>query len=654
MCLYARKSENPENQELSISNALRVPLSGYLEIQKIQKVVWRSDWQTADARNGTHVTAMLVVALCLACSSKRGGHLLRQVADHSRTAENPALDFPPPRCLDGAGERRNGQEQGECWHWLPHHVGASACLVCRLGTEEQHTAAPSRDFEPRQRVAPEVLAQASRAGSPTDQFVNPQDNCTGQPASRSECELGGPLGARRWNGHRRAGRGRQLAPDRTPGSNGLGFGPPSQIAAGRPRAGRCRAPRCTCSSAAGCDPNAFSACRRGFGLILRRPCPRTLCGPLRLPVRLDAQRPCLRRTERLQQAGRSQARLLRLIVRPAERSRESHKEIPLFGWRVALAATPPEPRMRTSSLTIRMCVPGGPNGYKLSSCNRDSRHRKSQSEAPIDKERKLEGAQDKIELLIEEGNNFDYSNFSKKGEYGYPSSYTTAWVSWCARVEGAVRRLLSTDSSAAEMIEYAKKISLIGNGSDKFNIVHSYYLGALDVVRKIIADDIFGEIPSEKAIAPLSSSRRVFIVHGHDEKSKNELEIILHEMGLDPIVLHRQADSGKTLIEKFEHYSDVGFAFIIMTPDEVAYLSSDAPKDDASRQKEQRPRPNVVFEFGYFVGRLGRNRTCCLIKGEVARPSDIDGLLYKKFISSIEEIGYAISKELKQAGYTIK
>jgi predicted nucleotide-binding protein len=60
------------------------------------------------------------------------------------------------------------------------------------------------------------------------------------------------------------------------------------------------------------------------------------------------------------------------------------------------------------------------------------------------------------------------------------------------------------------------------------------------------------------------------------------------------------------------------------------------------------------FEFGYFVGKLGRGRVCCLIKGEVARPSDIDGLVYKPISESIEAIGFSIIKELKSAGYTIK
>lgn len=179
-------------------------------------------------------------------------------------------------------------------------------------------------------------------------------------------------------------------------------------------------------------------------------------------------------------------------------------------------------------------------------------------------------------------------------------------------------------------------------------------MGVLETARDVIEEDTFNELASDKATAPLSASNRVFIVHGRDDKAKGELEIILAEMGLEPIVLHRQADGGKTLIEKFEHFADVGFAFVLLTPDEIAYLVAEDGKPDDKREKEYRARPNAIFEFGFFVGRLGRNRTCCLYKSPVTVPSDLDGLVYKRFERSIEEVAYSISKELKAAGYTLK
>lgn len=148
-------------------------------------------------------------------------------------------------------------------------------------------------------------------------------------------------------------------------------------------------------------------------------------------------------------------------------------------------------------------------------------------------------------------------------------------------------------------------------------------------------------------------SKKVFVVHGHDEISKTNLEVFLLEIGLEPVVLHRQADEGMTVIEKFEKHSDVGYAFILLTPDEVAYLRAEEGKADKDRKKESRARPNVIFEFGYFVGKLGRSKVCCLYTGDVTLPSDVNGMTYKRFEKNIEEVAYGIIKDLRASGYSI-
>lgn len=152
----------------------------------------------------------------------------------------------------------------------------------------------------------------------------------------------------------------------------------------------------------------------------------------------------------------------------------------------------------------------------------------------------------------------------------------------------------------------------------------------------------------------IKSSKKVFVVHGRDDAAKANLEAFLREIGLDPIVLHRQADEGMTVIEKFEKHSDVRYAFILLTPDEVSYLVSESNKVDNDRNKERRARPNVIFEWGYFVGKLGRSSVCCISTGDVTVPSDMNGLVTKRYISSVEEVGYAIIKDLRAAGIDAK
>jgi predicted nucleotide-binding protein len=163
------------------------------------------------------------------------------------------------------------------------------------------------------------------------------------------------------------------------------------------------------------------------------------------------------------------------------------------------------------------------------------------------------------------------------------------------------------------------------------------------------ADAFLNEISDNKA----TKSNKVFVVHGRDEISKTSLEVFLREVGLDPVVLHRQADEGMTIIEKFEKHSNVGYAFILLTPDEISYLASEENFIDSDRNKEYRARPNVIFEFGYFIGKLGRSRVCCLHTGNTSLPSDVNGMIYKRFEKNIEEIAYSIIKDLKASGYTI-
>lgn len=142
-------------------------------------------------------------------------------------------------------------------------------------------------------------------------------------------------------------------------------------------------------------------------------------------------------------------------------------------------------------------------------------------------------------------------------------------------------------------------------------------------------------------------SKKIFIVHGHDNQATSELALFLSRLGLEPIILHEQPSEGMTVIEKLEKYSDVGYTFILLTPDDVGAKAGE--KDNL----RSRARQNVVFEFGLFAGKLGRNRVCALYKGDVELPSDLHGLVYLPFQSSINEVQLDIIKELRAAGYEV-
>lgn len=269
----------------------------------------------------------------------------------------------------------------------------------------------------------------------------------------------------------------------------------------------------------------------------------------------------------------------------------------------------------------------------------------------------MESPLELLKRLIDEGEKFSFNNFcypNKDGtEFGGDDS--PEWLAWKTRCRNLVGQLTEENSPSSLLVIQGMSIPTRGNYSNQFERAKSTYLLALRTALKAIEEDTFGELRSNKSRGGSPAlSNKVFVVHGHDQGLKTDVEQFIHSIGLEPIVLHRQPDKGRTLIEKFEQHSDVGYAFILLTPDEIAYTIDQEESPDSSRKKERRSRPNVIFEFGYFVGKLGRDRVCCLYKEGVVLPSDLNGLVYKKIDGSVESQGIAIIKELKAVGYKIQ
>ena len=147
--------------------------------------------------------------------------------------------------------------------------------------------------------------------------------------------------------------------------------------------------------------------------------------------------------------------------------------------------------------------------------------------------------------------------------------------------------------------------------------------------------------------AETAMTNRVFVVHGHDDEMKHAVARVLTQLKLEPIILHEQPNEGKTIIEKFERDADVGFAVILLSPDDIGYPKSSDPKD-----AQHRARQNVILELGYFVGRLGRSKVVALKRDNLEVPSDLGGVVYTQFDVS-GNWRFEIVRELKAAGYEV-
>jgi len=138
----------------------------------------------------------------------------------------------------------------------------------------------------------------------------------------------------------------------------------------------------------------------------------------------------------------------------------------------------------------------------------------------------------------------------------------------------------------------------------------------------------------------------VFVVHGHDTEAKESVARFIEKLGMRAIVLHEQPSLGRTIIEKFEAHSDVTYAVVLMTPDDLA-----KPKTSKGRLRA-RARQNVIFELGFFAAKLGRRNVCALHKPEVEVPTDYEGVVYVP-MDSAGAWRSVLAREMRASGLPI-
>ena len=163
---------------------------------------------------------------------------------------------------------------------------------------------------------------------------------------------------------------------------------------------------------------------------------------------------------------------------------------------------------------------------------------------------------------------------------------------------------------------------------------------------KNIMRDLIKEIPVEKeAKMEVKSNNKVFIVHGHDKEMEANVARFVEKLGLKAVILHEETSGGDTIIEKIEKHTDVGYGIVLYSP-------CDKGKGKAEKTLKNRARQNVVFEHGYLMGKLGRDRVIALNKNNVEVPSDITGIVYVPFDN---HCGWqmTIAKEMKNKGFEI-
>lgn len=160
-----------------------------------------------------------------------------------------------------------------------------------------------------------------------------------------------------------------------------------------------------------------------------------------------------------------------------------------------------------------------------------------------------------------------------------------------------------------------------------------------------------GGLPENVAMPPspeaVPQANKIFVVHGHNESAKDSVHLFLNQLtGKDAVILHEQGNLGQSLIEKLESASGTAsYAVILLTADDLGKAKNDTDVTPRGRQ-------NVIFEMGYFMGKLGREKVAVLMEKGVEEPGDIRGMLYIPF-DAFGTWKNKLAGEIKFAGHEV-
>ena len=249
-----------------------------------------------------------------------------------------------------------------------------------------------------------------------------------------------------------------------------------------------------------------------------------------------------------------------------------------------------------------------------------------------------------INALLKDGVDFD--KFVEGSEHGHGMAGSDS-LSWPDNEEQTLGLTIIMLERAAESPDWFMQFchQWFYDGSKLIAGIRKATKSAIIPFSRDYKNYVQNKAPTLAMTATTFDKKKIFIVHGHANEQKETLARFIEQQGFEAVILHEQASQGLTIPEKLIKYGDVGFAVVLLTPDDFGRA-----KD--STEEKRRARQNVILELGYFVGRLGRDKVCALRKGELEIPTDYVGTVYTEW----DDGGawkMSLAKELDAAGYDI-
>jgi hypothetical protein len=214
-------------------------------------------------------------------------------------------------------------------------------------------------------------------------------------------------------------------------------------------------------------------------------------------------------------------------------------------------------------------------------------------------------------------------------------------LQWAGRIRDSLRPI------------YGDKGPLIGTLKEWVKEINKTELPANDFIARVEQVEHFvaglnapgasGSLVTASRVSLVPATKNVFIIHGHDEPNQLRLRIMVKdEFKLNPVILLNRPGKSATTIEKFEDYAETcSYAIALFTRDDRIVKQAGS--------EYWQPRPNVIFETGWFVGRLGRGGVLILLEEGVKIHSDFDGVNRIQFQNNVEDKFRSIQAELEAA-----
>jgi predicted nucleotide-binding protein len=217
-----------------------------------------------------------------------------------------------------------------------------------------------------------------------------------------------------------------------------------------------------------------------------------------------------------------------------------------------------------------------------------------------------------------------------------------------------IKAVLFWSNVTADKLLLPNQENLVASKDKKYlieSIVKGKVKGAYLCTEKFLPSTENKKLSNQSASsASVNLSRRIFVVSGTDDEMKQVLTGALTKLSLVPLVMCEEPSQGKKIIEYFSRdYADVRFAVVLLSPDDFAYA-----KNKEATSRKLRPQQDVVFELGFLLGKLGKNKVLIFFRecSNFEIPTDFEGIKVTAF-DDRDSWKLALIRELTNNGLAI-